>query len=53
LIQAKLRIDNEWAGGFQGGIEIPITNPINNGWKLEIRFDQPVTVDVRTKTIDS
>ena len=43
--QAKLRIDNQWTGGFQGAIEIPIQNSIN-GWKLEIRFSQPVSIDV-------
>lgn len=46
LIKARLRVDKQWSGGFQGAIEIPIINQINNGWELEIRFDRPVTVDV-------
>jgi hypothetical protein len=50
LIQAGLRVDKEWSGGFQGAIEIPITNAINNGWELEIRFDRSVTVDVCIKS---
>ena len=49
LIEAGLRVDKEWTGGFQGAIEIPIRNPVNNGWELEIRFDRPVTVDVCMK----
>nr|AKC91349.1 glycoside hydrolase 9 [Adineta ricciae] len=50
--QAKLRIDNQWAGGFQGAIEIPIPNSIN-GWKLEIRFSQPVSIDAWLGDLDS
>jgi hypothetical protein len=46
-IQGKIRIDREWDGGFQGAIEIPISNQVNNGWTLEIRFDRTATVDVR------
>ncbi|CAF4634798.1 unnamed protein product [Rotaria sp. Silwood2] len=45
LIQARLRVDREWSGGFQGAIEIPIVNQINNGWELEIQFDRSVTID--------
>ena len=47
-IQGKLRLDKEWSGGFQGAIEIPISNQVNNGWTLEIRFDRSATLDVRT-----
>jgi hypothetical protein len=43
-------VDKEWAGGFQGAIEVLITTPVGNGWKLEMRFDQSATVDVRKKT---
>ncbi|CAF3760770.1 unnamed protein product [Rotaria sordida] len=45
LIQARLRVDKEWPGGFQGAIEIPIVNQVNNGWELEIQFDRSVTID--------
>ncbi|UJR38030.1 hypothetical protein I4U23_030712 [Adineta vaga] len=51
--QANLRIDNEWTGGFQAAIEIPITNSVNNGWKLEIRFNQPVSIDAWLGDLDS
>jgi hypothetical protein len=47
LIQARLRVDKEWAGGFQGAIEVLITTPVNNGWQLELRFDRSALVDVR------
>jgi hypothetical protein len=53
LIQARLRVDKEWAGGFQGAIEIPIKTHVNNGWRLEMRFDRSATVDVRIKNISS
>jgi len=46
LVQANLRVDKEWTGGFQGALEIPIINQVNNGWELEIRFDRPVKLDV-------
>ena len=46
LIEGKIRIDQQWSGGFQAAIEIPISNSINNGWTLEIQFDRSVTIDV-------
>ena len=49
LIQAGLRVDKEWTGGFQAVLEIPITSAVSNGWELEIRFDRSVTVDVCMK----
>ena len=49
IVQARLRVDREWSGGFQGAIEIPVKYEINNGWELEIRFNRPVAIDVSTK----
>jgi hypothetical protein len=47
VCQATLRVDKEWAGGFEGTLQIPIEAEIKNGWKIEVQFDRPMMVDVR------
>ncbi len=53
LVQARLRITNQWNDGFQGAIDIFIPNQITNGWTLEIHFDRSVVLDVRMKEKNS
>jgi hypothetical protein len=46
-LEGKLRVDSEWGGGFYATINIPVTrNVTDDEWELEVRFDQPVTIDV-------
>ncbi|CAF1158092.1 unnamed protein product [Rotaria sp. Silwood1] len=57
MFQTKLRVDKEWPGGFEAGLEIRIDNQIIDGWEIELRFDQAVLLDVwlgdlRSKTDD-
>ncbi|CAF3355726.1 unnamed protein product [Rotaria socialis] len=44
VIQAKLRVDQVWPGGFQGAIEIPISNQVI-GWNIEIQFHKKARLD--------
>ncbi|CAM4762085.1 unnamed protein product [Rotaria magnacalcarata] len=44
LIQAKLRVDQIWPGGFQGAIEIPISNQVTE-WNIEIQFHKKARLD--------
>ena len=46
-LEAKLRIDTQWPGGFQGGLEIPIKEDLADGWEVELVFKNRVKVDVR------
>ena len=45
-LEAKLRIDTQWPGGFQGGLEIPIEEDLADGWEVELVFKNRVKVDV-------
>jgi hypothetical protein len=39
-------VTNQWNGGFQGAIDIPITTAVNGGWTAQIQFNRAVTIDV-------
>ena len=43
---AKMRIDNQWPGGFQATVDIPITKEIKDAWEVEFILEREVLFDV-------
>ncbi|CAF4058933.1 unnamed protein product [Adineta steineri] len=53
ITYGRLEVANEWSGGFQGALVIPVTNEITSGWKLILQFNHAVNLDAWLGDLES
>ncbi|CAF4257738.1 unnamed protein product, partial [Adineta steineri] len=53
ITYGRLEVANEWSGGFQGALVIPVTSEITSGWKLILQFNHAVNLDAWLGDLES
>jgi hypothetical protein len=46
IIECELKFIQVYTGGFQAELSVPIDEDLNNGWNLDLKFDDKVLLQV-------